>query len=353
MVRASLAGQLQLIIFQKCAENDANLRKATSYVTSHRCVSAQWVMTFRIFIIFMVTNEKHTLIDHLLTIIHDIPTQSDPTCCGVKVGQLFPEQQSGHRQQDGTCPLSASGCGKTISGSDERQTWLTGADSFHRAQTLPTCSSSSGPCCLRRCRGQERRTDCLRVGNCSRDHARVSLSSLQDARPVEERDASSSRASAEMSSPSSRRNSCRGGACGGRASSSESSHVRRRTSSCSGPAGDDFSGSLSQPMLAITLRFLLAIDLWLSKRLGVCACEESPWGGIRPLVRLVEFSGHAVPWLVGTVHTLLRGESAAEQEVMLNLALGEYGRVRVAKPWPAHDYLLAVEAKARLKIKFA
>lgn len=129
-----------------------------------------------------------------------------------------------------------------------------------------------------------------------------------------------------MSPPSSRRNSCRGGACGSRASSSsftESTHVRRRTSSCSGQPGDDFSGSLSQPMFAITLRFLLAIDLWLSKRLGVCACEESPWGGIRPLVRLVEFSGHAVPWLVGTVHTLLRGESAEEQEVMLNLALGE------------------------------
>lgn len=76
-------------------------------------------------------------------------------------------------------------------------------------------------------------------------------------------------------------------------------------------------------MFTITLRFLLAIDLWLSKRLGVCACEESPWGSIRPLVRLVEFSGHVIPWLIGTVYTLLRGESAAEQEVMLNLALGE------------------------------
>lgn len=76
-------------------------------------------------------------------------------------------------------------------------------------------------------------------------------------------------------------------------------------------------------MFTITLRFLLAIDLWLSKRLGACACEHSPWGGIRPLVRLVEFSGHAIPWLVGSVYTLLRGESAEERELMLNLALGE------------------------------
>lgn len=76
-------------------------------------------------------------------------------------------------------------------------------------------------------------------------------------------------------------------------------------------------------MFAITLRFLLAVDLWLSKRLGVCACEESPWGSIRPLVRLVELSGHVIPWLAGTVYTLLREESAAEQELMLNLTLGE------------------------------
>ncbi|XP_070701820.1 polyisoprenoid diphosphate/phosphate phosphohydrolase PLPP6-like [Pempheris klunzingeri] len=126
-----------------------------------------------------------------------------------------------------------------------------------------------------------------------------------------------------MSSPTSRRNSCRGVACGHRASSE--CHVRRRGSSCSyfspGAQSEDISVSLSQPIFTITLRFLLAIDLWLSKRLGVCACEESPWGSIRPLVRLVEFSGHVIPWLIGTVYTLLRGESAAEQEVMLNLAL--------------------------------
>ncbi|XP_042354335.1 phospholipid phosphatase 6-like [Plectropomus leopardus] len=126
-----------------------------------------------------------------------------------------------------------------------------------------------------------------------------------------------------MSSPPSRRNSCRGVGCGNRASSE--CHVRRRGSSCSyfssGGPPEDFSVSLSQPMITITFRFLLAIDLWLSKRLGVCACEESPWGSIRPLVRLLEFSGHVIPWLVGTVYTLLRGESEEEQEIMLNLAL--------------------------------
>ncbi|KAM4552647.1 polyisoprenoid diphosphate/phosphate phosphohydrolase PLPP6-like [Odontesthes bonariensis] len=126
-----------------------------------------------------------------------------------------------------------------------------------------------------------------------------------------------------MSSPTTRRNSCRGVASGSRASSE--CHPRRRGSSCSyfspGTQTEDFSVSLSQPIFTITLRFLLAVDLWLSKRLGVCACEGSAWGSIRPLVRLVEFSGHVIPWLIGAVYTLLRGESVAEQEIMLNLTL--------------------------------
>ncbi|XP_077414933.1 polyisoprenoid diphosphate/phosphate phosphohydrolase PLPP6-like [Vanacampus margaritifer] len=125
-----------------------------------------------------------------------------------------------------------------------------------------------------------------------------------------------------MSSAVSRRNSCRGSQCGSRSSSSE---CRRRGSNCSylapGAPSEELSVSLNQPIVTITLRFLLAIDLRLSKRLGVCAFEGSSWGGIRPLVRLVEFSGHAVPWLIGTLYALLCGDTAAEQEIMLNLAL--------------------------------
>lgn len=130
-----------------------------------------------------------------------------------------------------------------------------------------------------------------------------------------------------MSSPSSRRNSGRG-PVGGYRSTSEC-HVRRRSSSCShvssGAQGEELSVSLSEPIFTITLRLLLAIDLWLSKRLRVCACEKSPWGSVRPVVRLVEFSGHVAPWFIGTVYALLRGETAAEQEIMLDLALGKNG----------------------------
>ncbi|XP_029380132.1 phospholipid phosphatase 6-like [Echeneis naucrates] len=125
-----------------------------------------------------------------------------------------------------------------------------------------------------------------------------------------------------MSSTAPRRNSCRGAASGSRSSSEWP--VRRRSSSCYSSHGaqtEEPTVSLSQPMVTVALRFLLAVDLWLSKWLGVCACDESPWGGIRPLVWLVELSGHVGPWLAGTLYTLLRGETAAEQEVMLNLAL--------------------------------
>ncbi|KAG9282713.1 phospholipid phosphatase 6 [Astyanax mexicanus] len=78
---------------------------------------------------------------------------------------------------------------------------------------------------------------------------------------------------------------------------------------------------LNPSMIGIALSSLLAIDLWLSKRLGVCACEESSWGSVRPLMKLVEVSGHGIPWLVGAAYCLYKSDSAAGQEVMLNLLM--------------------------------
>ncbi|XP_028329124.1 phospholipid phosphatase 6-like [Gouania willdenowi] len=126
--------------------------------------------------------------------------------------------------------------------------------------------------------------------------------------------------SSSSSSFTSRRNSVRG-----TRPPSDQCPGRRRSSSCPflppGAQTEMFPVSVSHSVFMVTLRFLLAIDLWLSKRLGVCACEGSPWGGIRPLVRLVELSGHVAPWLIGTVYTMVSRHSEAEQEDMLNLAL--------------------------------
>ncbi|CAL1580008.1 unnamed protein product [Knipowitschia caucasica] len=121
-----------------------------------------------------------------------------------------------------------------------------------------------------------------------------------------------------MSSSGFRRSSCRGGSCGAR---TPAEAHRRRSSSCFPPAPQADHFSLNQPLVSIALRLFLAVDLWLSKRLGVCSCEEAAWGSIRPLVRLVEFSGHAAPWLFGAVYSLLLGDSAEEKEIMLNLTL--------------------------------
>lgn len=106
------------------------------------------------------------------------------------------------------------------------------------------------------------------------------------------------------------------------------SPTRRRgsgssTSSNTGMPEEDCM-RLNPSFIGIALSSLLAIDLWLSKRLGVCACEDSSWGSIRPLMKLIEISGHGIPWLVGTAYGLYKADSAAGQEVMLNLFMGKY-----------------------------
>ncbi|XP_034387427.1 phospholipid phosphatase 6 [Cyclopterus lumpus] len=106
------------------------------------------------------------------------------------------------------------------------------------------------------------------------------------------------------------------------------SPTRRRgssssTGSASGQAPPEEDGiRLNPSFVRVALSSLLAIDLWMSKRLGVCACEDSSWGSVRPLMKLIEISGHGIPWLAGAVYCLYKSDSAAGQEVMLNLLMG-------------------------------
>ncbi|XP_051232363.1 polyisoprenoid diphosphate/phosphate phosphohydrolase PLPP6 [Dicentrarchus labrax] len=105
---------------------------------------------------------------------------------------------------------------------------------------------------------------------------------------------------------------------------SESPTRRRGSSSSTGSAGlpEEDGIRLNPSFVRVALSSLLAIDLWLSKRLGVCACEDSSWGSVRPLMKLIEISGHGIPWLAGTAYCLYKSDSAAGQEVMLNLLMG-------------------------------
>lgn len=83
---------------------------------------------------------------------------------------------------------------------------------------------------------------------------------------------------------------------------------------------------LNPSFVGIALSSLLAVDLWASKRLGVCAGEASAWGSARPLLKVVEVSGHGIPWLLGTFYGLCQSDSSAAREVLLNLLFGEAGR---------------------------
>ncbi|XP_037349329.1 polyisoprenoid diphosphate/phosphate phosphohydrolase PLPP6 [Talpa occidentalis] len=85
------------------------------------------------------------------------------------------------------------------------------------------------------------------------------------------------------------------------------------------PPPDEDRMDLNPSFLGIALRSLLAIDLWLSKKLGVCAGESSSWGSVRPLMKLLEISGHGIPWLLGTLYCLTRSDSWAGREVLMNL----------------------------------
>ncbi|XP_062937529.1 polyisoprenoid diphosphate/phosphate phosphohydrolase PLPP6 [Cynocephalus volans] len=85
------------------------------------------------------------------------------------------------------------------------------------------------------------------------------------------------------------------------------------------PLPEEDRMDLNPSFLGIALRSLLAIDLWLSKKLGVCAGESSSWGSGRPLMKLLEISGHGIPWLLGTLYCLSRSDSWAGREVLMNL----------------------------------
>ncbi|KAG5840900.1 inactive phospholipid phosphatase 7 [Anguilla rostrata] len=78
---------------------------------------------------------------------------------------------------------------------------------------------------------------------------------------------------------------------------------------------------LNPSFKGIAINSLLAIDICMSKRLGVCAHTTSSWGNIRSMVNLLAFTGHGIPWICGTLVCLTRSNTLAGQEVLINLML--------------------------------
>lgn len=80
---------------------------------------------------------------------------------------------------------------------------------------------------------------------------------------------------------------------------------------------------LNPSFKGIAMNSLLAIDICLSKRMGVCAYTSSSWGGCRSMVALLALTGHGITWIIGTIVCLTRSNTLAGQEVLVNLLLGK------------------------------
>ncbi|KAM9360909.1 inactive phospholipid phosphatase 7-like [Symphorus nematophorus] len=78
---------------------------------------------------------------------------------------------------------------------------------------------------------------------------------------------------------------------------------------------------LNPSFRGIAINSLLAIDISLSKRLGVCVGPHSSGAPLRSMVALLALSGHAFTWIFGTLICLWRSNTLAGQEVLVNLLL--------------------------------
>uniref|UniRef100_A0A3P8U6J4 Phosphatidic acid phosphatase type 2/haloperoxidase domain-containing protein n=1 Tax=Amphiprion percula TaxID=161767 RepID=A0A3P8U6J4_AMPPE len=78
---------------------------------------------------------------------------------------------------------------------------------------------------------------------------------------------------------------------------------------------------LNPTFRGIAMSSLLAIDISLSKRLGVCVASRGGGAPLHSMVTLLALTGHALTWICGTLICLWRSNTLAGQEVLVNLLL--------------------------------
>ncbi|KAM4576002.1 inactive phospholipid phosphatase 7-like [Odontesthes bonariensis] len=78
---------------------------------------------------------------------------------------------------------------------------------------------------------------------------------------------------------------------------------------------------LNPTFRGIAISSLLAIDISLSKRLGMCVGARGPGAPLRSMVTLLALTGHALPWICGTLICIWSSSTLAGQEVLVNLLL--------------------------------
>ncbi|NWH26695.1 inactive phospholipid phosphatase 7 [Grus americana] len=118
----------------------------------------------------------------------------------------------------------------------------------------------------------------------------------------------------QESRSSSRKQSAQAGAAG-----AQNSNPKERRQSQQLPEEDCMQ--LNPSFKGIAFNSLLAIDICMSKRLGVCANRASSWGGARSMINLLGITGHGIPWIAGTLICLVKSSTLAGQEVLMNLLL--------------------------------
>ncbi|XP_025918014.1 inactive phospholipid phosphatase 7 isoform X2 [Apteryx rowi] len=118
----------------------------------------------------------------------------------------------------------------------------------------------------------------------------------------------------QESRSSSRKQSGQAGAAG-----AQNSNPKERRQSQQLPEEDCMQ--LNPSFKGIAFNSLLAIDICMSKRLGVCANKASSWGGARSMINLLGITGHGIPWIAGTLICLVKSSTLAGQEVLMNLLL--------------------------------
>ncbi|XP_072287139.1 inactive phospholipid phosphatase 7 [Pyxicephalus adspersus] len=78
---------------------------------------------------------------------------------------------------------------------------------------------------------------------------------------------------------------------------------------------------LNPSFKGIAWNSLMAIDIAISKGIGVCANSTSSWASARSMVKLIGITSHGLPWIVGTLVCLWNSNTLAGQEVLVNLLL--------------------------------
>ena len=87
--------------------------------------------------------------------------------------------------------------------------------------------------------------------------------------------------------------------------------------------GEADAGQVKEaPTTMSTIGWLLELDVQLTNKLAVCATKESPYGHLRPLMQVLEYSGHGIVWLTLPVAGILMTHKIHIHQKLMNLYLG-------------------------------